>query len=181
MLKRYCNKISQCLHIQIIEENHHGTDTDTDNDTEANNVPVTITEPIDNIEIHTKIPRIDWYLPKQPEFYYREKEIYQKFYLRDKYYIDDFGRKRTLFKNYKENNLPLKGWLHECMNCYTPTARHFILEGVVPKNIYAQICSRCYCKLEHYRKYQPVDYSNFISELNYILEDLDSGSRYISY
>lgn len=176
MLKKYCDKISQCLHIQIIEENHHDTDTETAD------VSIAITEPIDNIEIHTKIPRIDWYIPKQRECYYREKEIYQKFYLRDKYYINDFGIKRILFKNYQDRSkFPIKGWFQECLNCHTPTGLHFMVEGIVPDNIYVHICDKCYCKLEHYRKYQSADYTNFISELNHILEDLDSGSRYISY
>ena len=119
---------------------------------------------------------------KRPDVYYREHELYQKFYLRDKYYINDFGRKRILFKNYQDRSkFPIKGWFQECLNCHTPTGQHFMLEGVVPDNIYVHICDRCYCKLEHYRKYKSANYKNFISELNYILEDLDSGSRYISY
>lgn len=185
MLKRYCNKISQCLHSQIIEENHHnsprGNDENDGND--VNDIFITIKEPIDNVQdSRSNIPQIDWYLSKQPECYYRENKLYQKFYLMDTFYINDFGRKRILFKNYQDRSkFPIKGWFQECLNCYTPTGQHFMLEGVVPDNIYVHICDKCYCKLEHYRKYKSADYTNFISELNHILKDLDSGSRYISY
>ena len=119
---------------------------------------------------------------KRPDVYYREHELYQKFYLERHFFINDFGRKRILFINYESRSkFPLKGWFQECIRCYTPTGQQFIIEGTVPNNIYIHMCDRCYCKLEYYKKKFSLNYHQFISELNRILEKSDEGSRYISY
>ena len=60
MLKRYCNKISQCLHIQIIEENRDNR-TGTNDENDVNDIFVTIKEPIDNVQdSRSNITQIDW-------------------------------------------------------------------------------------------------------------------------
>jgi len=168
MLKKYCDKISECLHKQEERPSRRDINNKAPDIAITMSESTTISETIDTKQTRTNISKIDWSLPKQPDVYYREHEIYEKFYLTNDFYINDFGRKRILFINYREK-FPIKGWFHECMECHTPTGKNFIVKGVVPPNIYIHICSGCYCRLEYWRRNKTPEYYNVIAELNYVL------------
>lgn len=193
MIKRYCHGILKCLQIHAeereeeakiitkdIEENDKDySDHNVDSDTTDSDISITIMDTPKKCQI---IHKIYTSLPKQPLVPYRDYNLYQKFYLRNNFFINDFGRKRILFINCeKKSRFPIKGWLHKCMECGTPTGQHFILNGIIPKNIYVHICDICYYKLENGRKDNSLLYNDFISEVNYILTHLSQGQRHMSY
>lgn len=112
---------------------------------------------------------------------YRLHKIYQKFYIGNEYYINDLGTKRILFKKYIDDKFPLKGWFHECLNCYSPTGQSYQFKEIYPKNVHVQICPKCKQKLDYQKKINSKDYKDFIKEINYSLQNINKRTKYFKY
>lgn len=84
--------------------------------------------------------------PKKTPFVVNDSGRYNKYYLQDNYYLNEMNNQYVLFYNERGRHLPMKGWLHTCMNCFAPTGRHNNFTEL-PKNLSVLVCNKCYIRL----------------------------------
>jgi hypothetical protein len=65
------------------------------------------------------------------------------------YYDDDIGA--YIIDYYKNESIPLNGWLKHCINCYAITSKYVIFDYMENKKIAISLCPRCNKNIKYKR------------------------------
>ena len=104
------------------------------------------TNPPQRVSSDTEDYEIDLMSPRDNTPVVNNSGRYTKYHLYDNYYLNQMNNQYVLFYNERSRHLPMEGWLHQCMNCLTPTARHNNF-AELPKNLSILVCNKCYIRL----------------------------------